>query len=187
MREPNPAPRFHPTPRDLEMLWSLSQARYLTAEELEWLHFPTWRTRWTAWHAKHTAGDPARYLPSAQLYSRLRGMEALKLIYRLKRPTMLAVSTFRREPDLFFLGERGAELLANTWGLEPETLHYGTPRERSYALLPHQAAVGRAYAALRSRIEEKEGLQFSDWRSEHDFGRDHDRINGFVPQGEGGG
>lgn len=186
MSESNTAPRFRPTLRDLEMLFSLSQARYLTADALEWLHFPTWRTRWTAWNEKHTAGDPARYLPSAQLYSRLRSMEALRLIYRLKRPTMLAVTTFRREPDLFFLGERGATLLANHWGLELETLHYGTPRERSYALLPHQAAVGRAYAALRSRIEEKPGLEFTDWRSEHDFQRDHDRINVFVPQGEDG-
>lgn len=41
--EANP---HHAHLRNVEILWSLREARYLTVELVEWLHFPQWRDRY---------------------------------------------------------------------------------------------------------------------------------------------
>lgn len=50
-------PRLRITKRDIAILHSLSTARFLTAQTIEWLHFPDWRARWE----QHTAAH--RYYP----------------------------------------------------------------------------------------------------------------------------
>ena len=35
------------TPRDIDIFESIHEARYLSTETLEWLHFPQWRERYT--------------------------------------------------------------------------------------------------------------------------------------------
>jgi hypothetical protein len=173
------------TPRDIEILWSLHQARYLTVELIEWLHFPQWRDRYRQWQQAKEAGATKRYMPVAQAYHCLRRLEQAKFVRRIVRPAMLAVDYYQREPDLFFLTEKGAEVVAAARGIEVEQLHYGEPRQRSYLMLQHHVAVGRVYAALRSKIESKPGLHFWEWRSEHHASKDFDRVTMRVPQADG--
>lgn len=171
--------------RDLAIFASLSAAYYLSAECLEWLHFPQWRERYLHWQHEQVDGDSSRYRASAAVYRRLRLLTDAKYIRRVVRPTMLALDTYQREADLFWLTEKGAQALVDYRGYELADLHYGEPRQRSYLMLQHHVAVGRVYAALRSKIESRDDLRFEDWRSEHDFQREYDRIPVRFPQPDG--
>ncbi|HEY0737189.1 MAG TPA: replication-relaxation family protein [Herpetosiphonaceae bacterium] len=178
----NSSQRFVLMARDLDLLQSLSDARYLTIEALEWLHFPQWRERYQAWQA---AGATKPFMASASVYRRMRLLVDQKLIRRIVRPAMLAVDNYQREPDLFFLTEKGAHLLAEHRGLDLAELYYGEPRQRSYLMLQHHVAVGQVYAALRSRIDAKPGIAFTHWRSEHHAQKDFDHLTMRVPQPDG--
>jgi hypothetical protein len=171
--------------RDLDIFWSLHEARYLTIEQIEWLHFPQWRDRYEQWQAAQAVGECKPYIPTTQAYTRLRLLQGNGYVRRIVRPAMLAVDTYRREPDLFFLTEKGATALAEQRGVELEQLHYGEPRQRSYLMLQHHVAVARVYAALRSRIDAKPGIAFTHWRSEHHAAKDFDRLTMRVPQPDG--
>ena len=74
---------FQVTRRDLDMLASIVVARYLTAEALEWLHWPTWRDRWKAAQA---GGKAEEYRPAPHLYRRLSHLVDAGLLYKLRRP-----------------------------------------------------------------------------------------------------
>jgi hypothetical protein len=178
-------PGFVLMARDLDLFQSLSDARYLTIEQIEWLHFPIWRERYGQWHQAQAAGNTTPYAPSTNAYRRMRALVGQKLVRRIVRPAMLAVDTYRREPDLFFLTEKGAQLLAEHRGLDLAELHYGEPRQRSYLMLQHHVAVGQVYAALRSRVDAKPGIAFTHWRSEHHAAKDFDRLTMRVPQPDG--
>lgn len=173
------------TPRDVEILWSLHEARYLTVELIEWLHFPQWRERYAQWQQAQAVGSTKRYMPVAQAYHCLRRLEQAELVRRIVRPAMLAVDYYQREPDLFFLTEQGAEVLVAAKGLGLDEILYGQPRQRSYLMLQHHVAVARVYAALRSRIDSKPGIAFTHWRSEHHAAKDFDRLTMRVPQPDG--
>lgn len=182
MAGPQPAPRVALTPRDYAILWSLHQARYLGVESIEWLHFPQWRARYATWPPGR------RYKATSQAYTRMQQLQSAGLVRRVKRPVAQAVDVYRREPDVFFLTLDGARWLAEERGLPLDALHYGEPRERSSARLPHHVAVGRAYAALRAQFETKlPEIRFTRWQSEHDTARDFDRIAVYHPRRDGGG
>jgi hypothetical protein len=173
------------TPRDGEILWSVHQARYLSVECIEWLHFPQWRDRYARWQQAQADGNAQRYKACTQAYTRMQQLEAAGYVGRVVRPTTLAITTYQREADLFFLTRQGAEALAAWREMPVETLHYGEPRLRSFLLLMHHEAVGRVYAALRGKLALRADLQFTDWRSEHDFQREHDTIPVATPQPDG--
>jgi hypothetical protein len=173
------------TPRDIDILWSLHEARYLSVDLIEWLHFPQWRDRYAQWQQAHAAGSPKRYMPVAQAYHCLRRLEQAHYVRRIVRPALLAVDYYQREPDLFFLTEQGAEVVAAARGMELDEILYGQPRQRSYLMLQHHVAVARVYAALRSRIDSKPGIAFTHWRSEHHAAKDFDRLTMRVPQVDG--
>jgi hypothetical protein len=173
------------TPRDIQILWSLHEARYLTVELVEWLHFPQWRDRYVQWQQAQAAGSTKRYIPTTQAYTRLRLLQGNGYVRRIVRPAMLAVDYYQREPDLFFLTEQGAEVLAAAKGLGIDEILYSQPRQRSYLMLQHHVAVARVYAALRSRIDAKPGIAFTHWRSEHHAAKDFDRLTMRVPQPDG--
>ena len=80
-------PRLRITERDIAILHSLSTARFLTAQAVEWLHFPDWRARWEQ-HA--TAPRQRRYHPAPRVYGRLRQLEQQHLIQRIVRPISVA-------------------------------------------------------------------------------------------------
>jgi len=166
------------------MLESIHAARFLTAEQLEWLHFPTWRERYTKWQAEQDQGRSRYYLPSAQLYSRLRRMEAERLLRRIVRPVAMAVSVYKRDADLWTIAERGGELLVEYASYERAALDIPDVRHRSFQTVTHSAEIARVYAALRARIEAKPGLRIADWRNDQQTKRDYDRIAARVPQGD---
>ncbi|HEY0770295.1 MAG TPA: replication-relaxation family protein, partial [Sphingobacteriaceae bacterium] len=147
--------------------------------------FPQWRDRYAQWQQAQEAGSTKRYMPVAQAYHCLRRLEQAELVRRIVRPAMLAVDYYQREPDLFFLTEQGAEVLAAAKGLGLEDILYGQPRQRSYLMLQHHVAVARVYAALRSRIDAKPGIAFTYWRSEHHAAKDFDHLTMRVPQPDG--
>jgi hypothetical protein len=129
------------TERDLALFESLSTARYLTVEALEWLHFPGWADRYQR-HLEALKSNPqARYQPSSLLYSRLRRLHEAELIHRICRPVARAWNSFSRAPDLFALSERGALLLAEATGQPFEQVHTlfsGEGRHRAARALDYQ-------------------------------------------------
>lgn len=173
---------IHVTGRDIEILHSLLEGRYLTVEAIEWLHFPQWQTRW----ARHVSdARSARYEPCSQAYATIRRLERAGLVKRLVRPTMLAIASFARAPDLMYVSERGIQLLAAHLEIEPLAVPYLERGIRSFRLLEHHAAVGRVYAALRCRISAKPELRLLDWRGEHRIARAFDTLQISVPQPDG--
>jgi hypothetical protein len=160
------------TERDIAMFQSLSTARYLTVEELEWLHFPGWRARWTGAHQ-----DRRRYRPSTLLYSRLQRLCEHGLIHRIVRSVPVAVTSFAREKDVYALAEDGAALAARFTGEAMDTFWYEELRPRSALMLTHAATIGRFYAALRTKIETMTSITLEGWQGDHRLAQGaYDRI-----------
>src|SRR5437773_11087461 len=84
--------------RDLDMLRSLADARLLTAEALEWLHFASWRTRYRRNMEEQDAPYAAHYQASSQLYRRLRGLCEGQYMQRVTRVVAAASTVFYRMP-----------------------------------------------------------------------------------------
>ncbi len=164
------------TPRDFALLRSLEAARYLTVSAIEWLHWSSWQERWQRWAAQ-PADARGAYRPSTRLYARLQQLEAQQLIYQIRRPITIATTHFRRDHDAYALSEQGARALAEYGGRVFDTIAYSEPRPRSVWTLAHQVDVGRAYAALRTKIEATAGLQFVEWQGEAALARAYDRID----------
>jgi hypothetical protein len=111
------------TPRDLQILWSLHQARYLTVESIEWLHFPQWRERYGQWQEQQRTGKAQRYKACSQAYTRMQLLAQAGYVRRIVRPVMLAIDHYQREADMFLLAEPGARLLAEYHGLDLNQIH----------------------------------------------------------------
>jgi hypothetical protein len=182
MQEQESQKRFVVTERDRAILRSIGEVRYLTAEQVEWLHFPTWRERWQRIAEQ---GNAARYTPNARVYERLKGLHQLGFLHRVYRPVALAVDQFQRAPDLFYLSRRGAEYVSHRCGIALDELHYGEPRLSSAHMLTHGAEIGRVYAALRAQLEVQRGYGLTDWQGDHRTAKSYDRIQVRVPVGQG--
>jgi hypothetical protein len=160
--------------RDLHMLRSLADARLLTAEALEWLHFALWRTRYRRCMEQQSAPDAACYRPSSNLYRRLRGLCDAQYIQRVTRVVAAARTMFYRVPDAYGLTAAGAELLAAHYGVDATASI--TPRKRAIQNLDHAIAIGQLYAALRAELEYR-GLRLTDWQGDYLLTRNaYDRI-----------
>ncbi len=157
-------PRLRITERDIAMLHSLSTARFLTAQAVEWLHFPDWRARWE----QHIA-EPRqrRYHPAPRVYGRLRQLEQQHLIQRIVRPISVASVAVQRDDNAYTLREAGAEVLAEAHGCSVDDIWYEEVRERSVQNLTHSVLIGVLYAALRAKIESMADIQLEDWRGDH--------------------
>ncbi|MFV9505972.1 MAG: replication-relaxation family protein [Oscillochloridaceae bacterium umkhey_bin13] len=166
-------PRMHLQPRDVAMLASLSEARYLTACALEWLHFATWRTRYRAFAEQQAS---TRYQASSNLYHRLAGLQAAGLVSRLGRSAESGTLSFRRQADAYALTAAGAEVLADQLGGEREGLWYETQRPKAIQNFAHRVAIGVCYAALRAELEYRQ-VGLSDWQGDHLLARGaYDRV-----------
>jgi hypothetical protein len=161
-------PRLKITERDIAMLESLSTARFLTAQAIEWLHFPDWRRRWER-HATEHSGRA--YYPAPRVYGRLRQLEREGMIHRIVRPISLASVTQQRDDNAYALAEPGALLLAEARGRSLDEVWYEQLRERSVHNRTHSVLIGRFYAALRAKIETMAGIQLVDWRGDHVLAR----------------
>jgi hypothetical protein len=167
------------TERDLAILQSLADARFLTIEALEWLHFPDRRSFWEAAYQTHQP-----YIPSRFLYRRMKRMHDAQLLLRIQRPVALASTRFRREPDLYALAPEGAAWLADATGTTATAIRADRLRSRSFTTLTHAAAIGTFYAAMRTKVESMR-LGFAGWQSDHTLAQSYDRLNVRVTQANG--
>lgn len=167
------------TERDLEMLTSLGVARYLTAQALEWLHFPKWEERYRAWQGRGNPNEP--YAVTGRLYERLKRMREVRppLVHRIVRPVALAVDRFARQADSYVLAEAGADLVLEAGKLEAEACSYSTPRERSFQTLEHGTLIGTFYAAMRALLASVPGLSLEDWQGDHILAGQYDAVQVF--------
>lgn len=161
--------------RDLDLLHSLAEARLLTAECLEWLHFASWRARYRSWVERAaTAAQP--YQPSSNLYRRLRGLCERQLIRRVTRAIDVGQEQFYRLPDAFALTPTGAELVAARRDVERSAQPRVLPKRRAIQNLEHTLAIGRLYAALRAERSYR-GRDLIGWQGDHTLARgNYDRI-----------
>jgi len=182
-----PAKRRHPRgvavpirlqARDLDILFSLSVGRYLTAPAIEWLHFPGWRERYKAYLEQRKTDPTAAFYPKSDVYRRLVALRAGDdpLTYRLVRAAEQASVVYSRLPDAYVLAEAGAALLCVQRDYELDELWYEDPRKRSIKNFEHSVAIGTFYAALRCSLEFS-GQQLIDWRGDHLLAR-RDPVTG---------
>lgn len=167
------------TNRDLDMLLSLSEAGYLTAQGLDWLHFP----RWPQWRAAQAGGTKARNEP---LYRRLRYLSEHGYINRYVRTVDTGSATAGRAPDVFSLATEGAHILAERRGYALESLFYQRERLRSFNQLAHYAESGDFYAAMRAVALLESQKAMSGWLSEHRTAKAYDRVATRVKNAQGG-
>ena len=154
--------------RDLDILYSLSVGRYLTAPAIEWLHYPRWRERYKRHLDQQQADESLIYRPTNEVYRRLIAMRAgeAPLVYRLTRTNERARLAYTRLADAYALAEAGAELLSAQRGYELSDLWYEDPRKRSIKNFEHSVAIGTCYAALRTSLIFAD-QQLIDWRGDH--------------------
>jgi hypothetical protein len=111
-----PAKRRHPRgvgrpirlqERDLEVLRSLSEGRYLTIPAIEWLHWPSWRERYKVYLEKRKTDPAATFFPASDVYSRLVALRAgdAPMVYRVVRAAERGSVIYARLPDVYVLAE----------------------------------------------------------------------------------
>src|SRR5687768_3043093 len=93
------------TERDLDLFQSLSTARYLTAEHIEWLHFPAWWERYGHEPQPPLPAPP----PSSAVYTRLRKLKRAGFLHCLAPTVSISVDRYRRERLIWVLSTRGAD------------------------------------------------------------------------------
>jgi hypothetical protein len=177
-----PAPqRLVLTERDIAIFKSLSEARCLEVESVEWLHYPTWRERW---EVAQQVGK--KHKPTTQAYIRLARFAEARLVQQVQRPVARAVSRYGRDTHVYLLTRLGAEYLADATGQPIETINYSRERGRAITHLEHMVTVGRFYAAMRTRVESWQGLRFIGWQSDYELSRgNYDRVEARVEHRDG--
>ena len=163
-------PRIRLQSRDLDILHSLGVGRYLTIQALEWLHIPSWRTRWQAHQEANGNGTAKRgYYPLPNLYRRLEGLRGGGYVMVIRRTVERATVVFNRLADVYALTEAGAELLAQQRpGVDLDSLVWEGQRPRALQNLEHTVSIALFYAVLRAELEyafaeRAQPLVLSEW------------------------
>jgi hypothetical protein len=163
--------RFVVTARDVAILASLAEVRYLTVQHLQWLHWPErWRV---AERTARESGRPTRGPKKA--YTRAAGLAERGLVVVIRRSVERATTVYRRLPYCLSLTRAGAELLACHQGRRLDDLWYYERANRSAAGLEHSLGIGTFYAALRAELEYR-GRSFSGWAGDHVLCADYDSV-----------
>jgi hypothetical protein len=159
------------TERDLDILASLAQVRYLTIQHLQWLH---WHERWRQHErAAREVGEVNRRPKKA--YERAAAMAERGLLRAIQRTTDRAAMSFRRLPNCLGLSQAGADLLACQRGLPFEELWFDERTTRSAQTLEHSLGIGAFYAALRAELAYR-GRELRDWAGDHVLCADYDSV-----------
>jgi hypothetical protein len=163
--------------RDVDMLAALSIGRYLTAEALEWLHFPQWRGRYRAYLERARTDKGARYVLDSHVYKRLDWLRREGLVGSIGRSVDLSRHSFARLQGAYHLTEGGAEVVSALREVPKEALWWEGGRKRSWQNVEHSVAIGMLYAALRCALEHH-GKQLVGWKGDHLHRdpRSYDRI-----------
>jgi len=165
------AHRFVVTARDLAMLQSLTDVRFLSVQHLQWLH---WQERWRA--AERVAREAGKDNRSPKkAYLRVAGLAAQGLLVALRRSVDRATTVYRRLPHCYTLSRAGAELLACHQGVPLDDFWYYERTTRAAAGLEHSLAIGAFYAALRAELEFR-GRTLSGWAGDHVLCTDYDSV-----------
>jgi hypothetical protein len=159
------------TERDLDMLTSLAQVRYLTVRHLQWLH---WHERWRA--AERAAREVGRvnWRPK-RAYERAAAMADRSLLRSIQRASDRGATSFRRLPNCISLAQAGAALLASQRGLPREQLWVDERPTRAALTLEHSLGIGAFYAALRAELEHR-GRRLEQWAADHILCTDYDSV-----------
>lgn len=166
-----PAHRLVVTARDVAILASLADVRFLTVEHLQWLHWPE---RWRAGEqAAREANRPNRSPKNA--YARVAGLATHGLLVPIRRSVDRGVTEYRQLPNCYALSRAGAELLACQWGRSLDDFWYFERVRRAAAGLEHSLAIGAFYAALRAELEFR-GRGFTNWAGDHVLCADYDTV-----------
>jgi len=163
--------RFVVTARDVAILQSLADVRFLAVQHLQWLH---WGERWrAAERAARETETPNRRPKKA--YERVAGLAGQNLITPLRRSVDRAITEYRRLPYCYALSRAGAELLACHLGVPLDEFWYYERATRAAAGLEHSLAIGAFYAALRAELEYR-GRQLQGWMGDHILCTDYDSV-----------
>ncbi|NTU85693.1 MAG: hypothetical protein HGA45_41220, partial [Chloroflexales bacterium] len=115
------------TQRDVDILQSLSEVRYLTIPHLQWLH---WTARWRE-HERLAREAGAVNRRPKNAYERAAGLAAHGLLVAIQRSADRAVTSYKRLPLCLRLTQAGAEVLACERDLVIEQLWYDERAARS--------------------------------------------------------
>jgi len=159
------------TMRDLDILESLAQVRYLTIQHLQWLH---WHERWRAYERAARDAGTVNYRPK-KAYERAAAMAERGLLLVIQRSADRAVTVYHRLPHCLSLTQAGAELLACQRDLPFEELWFDERAARSAQTLEHSLAIGAFYAALRAELKYR-GRQLHGWAGDHVLCTDYDSV-----------
>jgi hypothetical protein len=159
------------TERDLDILYSLAQVRYLTVQHIQWLH---WHSSWrAAERAAREAGMVNRRPKKA--YERAAIMAERGLLLNIQRSADRAATVYRRLPHCLSLTQAGAELLAAQRDLPLEGLWYDERATRAAQTLEHSLGIGAFYAALRAELDHR-GRALDSWAGDHILCTDYDSV-----------
>lgn len=159
------------TQRDVDILQSLSQVRYLTVQHLQWLH---WTARWRE-HERTAREAGAVNRRPKNAYARAAGLVAHGLLVAIQRTADRAVTSYKRLPLCLSLTQAGAEVLACERDLLIEQLWYDARAARSATTLEHSLGIGAFYAALRAELEYR-GRRLEHWASDQVLCTDYDSV-----------
>ena len=159
------------TQRDVDILQSLSQVRYLTVQHLQWLH---WTTRWRE-HERVAREAGATNRCPKQAYERVAGLAERGLVVRIQRTADRAVTIYRRLAHCLSLTAAGAELLAGERGIAMEEIWYHERSTRAALTLEHSLGIGAFYAALCSELVFR-GRSLEGWAADHLLSADYDSV-----------
>lgn len=159
------------TERDLDILASLAQVRYLTVQHLQWLH---WHEHWRRHERAAREAGVINRLPK-KAYERVAAMAERGLLLSIHRTADRATISFRRLPNCLCLTQSGAELLAHERGLNFEELWYDERPSRAAQTLEHSLGIGAFYAALRSELVYR-GRELQGWAGDHLLCADYDSV-----------
>jgi hypothetical protein len=159
------------TQRDVDILQSLSQVRYLNVQHLQWLH---WTSRWRDHErAAREVGTINRRPKKA--YERVAGLAERGLLVTIQRSADRAVTVYRRLAHCLSLTAAGAALLAGERGLTLEEIWHHERVTRAALTLEHSLGIGAFYAALRAETEFR-GRRLEHWAADHVLCTDYDSV-----------
>ncbi len=159
------------TMRDLDILQSLSQVRYLTVQHLQWLH---WHASWRE-HERAAREIGVVNRRPKKAYERTAAMAERGLLLSIQRSADRAATVYRRLPNCLSLTQAGAELLASQHDLPIDGLWYDERATRAAQTLEHSLGIGAFYAALRAELEHRERA-LEGWRGDHILCTDYDSV-----------
>jgi len=159
------------TERDLNILYSLAQVRYLTVQHVQWLH---WHSLWRAAERAAREAGVVNRRPK-KTYERLAVMAERGLLRSIQRTVDRAATLYHRLPNCLSLTQAGAELLAAHRDLPREGLWYDERATRSVQTLEHSLGIGAFYAALRAELEYR-GRRLDAWAADHVLCTDYDSV-----------